>query len=473
MSEPILPPPGSPSPDGDDDRLLDEFLARRGELSRLYRESATEAPADFDAAILAAARAAVVDAPAATPERNKPLRRANPRALRRWTLPVSLAASLVLGVGILRQVQQDPAALDIVTADAAKARLESGAANNGASADIKPDSVADQPSGQAVAAAERANLERYRSETMNSIARSAQAPIDSEALMEADRRISVAAADARAAPPPPATAPASVADAVVPPPESATLAAAPAPPTAAVAETDAAPSASSVRKLPPLARPSATPAERPLGPTPDVAAALAAKRTRAEVAAQQAAGQQRAASESAKAQAAATAAGAALDSAVATGARIGWKSASYRGLRFGFATEDDVLRRFGPPETATEVASDITLPDGRRAHRLFEYSAPAEPRGRLRLYFDKTSLALAYGVVVLDPPLPLNEVMASEALTGPGIARAADAALCGDEAAPPRPPFYPQLRVHASQGIQLLLTAPDRVAEISYFDLCR
>ncbi len=86
----------------DDDRELDDFLAGRSELSRLYRDDAANvrAPAALDAAVLAAAQTAA----AVT---GKPMT----RRWRRWRLPLSLAASMLVGIGVLREARQLPAPL--------------------------------------------------------------------------------------------------------------------------------------------------------------------------------------------------------------------------------------------------------------------------------------------------------------------------------------------------------------------------
>lgn len=91
------PPPGP-----DDDRELDDFLAGRSELSRLYRDDAANvrAPAALDAVVLAAVQTAA----AVT---GKPMT----RRWRRWRLPLSLAASMLVGIGVLREARQLPAPL--------------------------------------------------------------------------------------------------------------------------------------------------------------------------------------------------------------------------------------------------------------------------------------------------------------------------------------------------------------------------
>lgn len=487
MSEPTAPPsPDRPTGAGDD-RLLDDFLARRSELSRLYRESPAEAPAALDAAIIAAARAAVAPATVASRDPEAPGRRANRRAVRRWTVPLSLAASLVLGVGVLRQVQQDPAARAVIAADAAKAESARAAA-----ADLQrhlPMAATNPDAGPGATLPVESILER----TADAESAPTSAPDTRKSAMPkpaAEAATAPARSDAppAIAPPPPAAPPAPPSPppppSLAPPPPDVVLTA-PASPVAPAASapvaevgaggSDASSPAASVRKLPPLARPSAEPAERrtdAIDRSAEVAAALAAKRQRADAAAKQAAEADRHDAESARSRAASVAAGSANDHVTATGSRIGWQAARYRGLSFGYATEDDVLRRLGEPAQIADVSSDITLPDGRRAHRLFEYSGAAEPRGRLRLYFDKTSAALAHGQLVLSPPLTLAAVAVSEGLRGDGVARATDAPACGSEPAPPSPPFYPQVRVHREAGVQLLLTAPDQVVEIRYFDHC-
>lgn len=69
-----------------DDRLLDEYLRGDSALARAYRETGREEPpAHLDAAILAQARAA------APRHGGKP----------RWLMPLSLAATVVLSIGVV------------------------------------------------------------------------------------------------------------------------------------------------------------------------------------------------------------------------------------------------------------------------------------------------------------------------------------------------------------------------------------
>lgn len=91
----------------DDDRLLDAFLDRRSPLASAWRDEAAAgqgAPAALDAAILAAAAAELSEAA----KRVTPPRRLT--RLRRWRLPVSLAASLLVSIGVLREGLRDAAA---------------------------------------------------------------------------------------------------------------------------------------------------------------------------------------------------------------------------------------------------------------------------------------------------------------------------------------------------------------------------
>lgn len=77
-----------------DDRELEDFLAGRGPHHARYRAASAErAPETLDAAVLAQARAAVATARA--PRRS------------RWRLPLSIAATLVLGVGLVSRLQHE------------------------------------------------------------------------------------------------------------------------------------------------------------------------------------------------------------------------------------------------------------------------------------------------------------------------------------------------------------------------------
>ena len=89
----------------DDDRDLDAFLNRQSAVSKAWREATQQdrAPEALDAAILAAADEA----------RPVPTRKPVPR-LRRWRVPIGLAASLVIGIGVLREAQRDDLAREQV-----------------------------------------------------------------------------------------------------------------------------------------------------------------------------------------------------------------------------------------------------------------------------------------------------------------------------------------------------------------------
>lgn len=70
-----------------DDRLLDEYLRGDSALARAYRETGREEPpAHLDAVILAEAKAAAA-----------PRRGGKPR----WLMPLSLAATVVLSIGVV------------------------------------------------------------------------------------------------------------------------------------------------------------------------------------------------------------------------------------------------------------------------------------------------------------------------------------------------------------------------------------
>lgn len=90
-----------------DDRELEEFLAGQGPHHARYRAASSERPPPaLDAQVLAQARAAL------PPRRDR---------LRRWRLPLSLAATLVLGIGLVSRVQREappPAAESAVDAAA-------------------------------------------------------------------------------------------------------------------------------------------------------------------------------------------------------------------------------------------------------------------------------------------------------------------------------------------------------------------
>lgn len=373
-----------------DDRDLDAFLNRQSPVSKAWREAAQQdrAPEALDAAILAAAAEA----------RPAPKLKAQQR-LRRWRVPIGLAASLVIGIGVLREAQRD---------DLAREQLLGEQAAVAASVERRMEAV--QRSDAALArSAELARL--GPAEQAEQIRRDKEAP-----PRQLERP------PMTMAPPPPE--PMAAAEEAVPPlPAAAAVADAGVDDRSRMAHRKAMPAASS--------------------------AGLAAKQASPPVAAM---------------------------AAPLPSSRVseGWQPARYRDLSLGQSTVDDTLRRYGAPEVDTDTQSNqALLPDGRRAHRLLDYGRKLDPRGRLRLYFDAGSTALAWANLVLDPPLSLAAVQAAEGLVGEGIPRAADAPPCDAQPAPPGEPAWPQIRSWPGQGVQLLLAGPDRVVEISYLERCQ
>ena len=82
-----------------DDRLLQEFLDGQGEVTRAYRASVRPAaPPELEPAVLQIARDAL----------GRPvIRQRRSPWLQRWRLPLAAAASLVLSLGVLLNLQQD------------------------------------------------------------------------------------------------------------------------------------------------------------------------------------------------------------------------------------------------------------------------------------------------------------------------------------------------------------------------------
>lgn len=80
-----------------DDTLLDDFLAGQSDLSRAYAKTqVANAPASLDAAVFALAQQAPVTA--------------EPRRWKRLRTPIALAATIVLGVSVMLNIQRDPEA---------------------------------------------------------------------------------------------------------------------------------------------------------------------------------------------------------------------------------------------------------------------------------------------------------------------------------------------------------------------------
>ena len=378
----------------DDDRDLDAFLNRQSPVSKAWREAVAEqrAPEALDAAILAAAAEV---RPVSKP---KPLPR-----LRRWRVPIGLAASLVIGIGVLREAQRDDLAREQLLGERA-AVAAAGAERRMMDAVQRSDA----------ALARSAELARLGpAEQAEQIRRDKEAP---QRQLERPSMPSM---------PPPKT---------TPPPEPMAVASPLPPAAAAVADAGVDDQSRMARRKSSPAASSAGLAAKPVSPP---AAAMAAPLPSSRIS-------------------------------------EGWQPARYRDLSLGQSTVDDTLRRYGAPEVDTDTQSnEALLPDGRRVHRLLDYGRKLDPRGRLRLYFDAGSTALAWANLVLDPPLSLAAVQAVEGLVGEGIPRAADAPPCDAQPTPPGEPAWPQIRSWPGQGVQLLLAGPDRVVEISYLERCQ
>lgn len=117
---------------GDDE--LDDFLAGRSELSRAYRREADgiNAPAALDAAVLAAAQASA------------PVVRRRAGQARRWRLPLGLAASMVFGIAVLREVPREPA-VPMAAREAAPVAVEAPPPASDVEASSPPEVTAPAP----------------------------------------------------------------------------------------------------------------------------------------------------------------------------------------------------------------------------------------------------------------------------------------------------------------------------------------
>ncbi|MEC9358246.1 MAG: hypothetical protein VX836_10320 [Pseudomonadota bacterium] len=175
----------------DPDRELDEYLAGRDVLSRLYAQARVERPAGHDAAILAKAVAA---AQAGTPKRGG----------RRWQPVLAVAATMVLGVAVGWNLLQAPGADVSADSDSAmgSAPLSAGAAAPSASGDI-----AALGSQKATEAAEAILAEDARQQRLAQKQESARAAQPRAQAFAAPRSVpspnpQMVAPQARAAPPP-------------------------------------------------------------------------------------------------------------------------------------------------------------------------------------------------------------------------------------------------------------------------------
>jgi len=190
-----------------DDHELEDFLAGRGpHRARYHSASQEQAPASLDAAVLAQAQAAVAATPA--------VRRLGAS---RWRLPLSLAATLVLGLGlstrVLRETPVLPAAAPApvaaeTAADAPAARVVEEVAAGAAV--VAPPAMAVVADAVAPDAAAKARVAESRAQ-----AAAEQERRDRE-LAKAERQVQQAMAAAApevmaappAPPPPPPPAPA-------------------------------------------------------------------------------------------------------------------------------------------------------------------------------------------------------------------------------------------------------------------------
>lgn len=158
--------------DNDADRDLEAFLNRQSPISDAWRKAgeAERAPTALDAAILAAA-AEARPLPAARPVR------------RRWRVPIGLAASVLLGVGVLREAQRDDRLREQVLGEQAAVQARAAEA------------------AQRYQRGQRVDGRMYRADA--ALAASSQARDEAERVVEQK-----AAAKAEPAPPPPPPPPA-------------------------------------------------------------------------------------------------------------------------------------------------------------------------------------------------------------------------------------------------------------------------
>lgn len=190
-----------------DDQELEDFLAGQGPHHARYRAASSERPPTaLDAQVLAQARAAL-------PPRSD--------RLQRWRLPLSLAATLLLGIGLVSRVQREP--LPPVVAPAAESAAVAAAVHTPASA--SPAVTAEQ---QAWALAQRDQAEQ----AVSAAAGAARAPATGalqarKALaVEQQKAETLALAPATSVAPPAAADGAAVADVLpaAPPPQAAAMA---------------------------------------------------------------------------------------------------------------------------------------------------------------------------------------------------------------------------------------------------------
>lgn len=211
-----------------DDHELEDFLAGRGPHRARYRAASPEqAPATLDAAVLAQARAAVAVAPSASVLRGPS----------RWRLPLSLAATLVLGLGLVSRVQREA----LVPPSAPQAPAAAVDAFTAADA---PAPAAKQEQQVLASAAPIAEVGRLESAPKEALAKAPVAENRALAVAEQDRRDSSGSLRQAESQPLKAEAAAPVVAAAEPPPPPAksapALPAAAAPSVAGMAMADAA-----------------------------------------------------------------------------------------------------------------------------------------------------------------------------------------------------------------------------------------
>jgi hypothetical protein len=419
-----------------DDRELEDFLAGRSAVSRAYRADAEQqaAPAALDAPVLARAEAPVAQA----------------RRLQRWRLPMTLAASVVVAVGVLRLAVNEPAVRAPSTADAAmpahpeRARGDLAATPEPASAEAKAAPAA--PALAEVAEDAPATLAPPPPESPFA-ARAGESRAAPEALLDKKRSATAPAAEARA----------NVAIAAAPESEPSVAA-----PTTLAKVTDGFSAANSPAPAPKLRSAFEKSTEQSAPP-----------------ASVQLQGNSADAAKSASAPNLASARGVIVSTAAAVAAApavIPAPNATgrYGPFVLGEATLAAVAEHYQSEVGIGPVVGLSAGADGRTRYRVLEYASGVDPRGAAWFYFDAEREALVSVAVSLRPALATAAIEAQEMLSAPMQIQADAPAGCN---APDRPVanitgHYPQYRVYSQRGVYLLLTAPDVVSEIGYFPPC-
>lgn len=427
MSEPELP----------DDRELEDFLAGRSAVSRAYRADAEQqaAPAALDAPVLARAALPVAQA----------------RRLQRWRLPMTLAASVVVAVGVLRLAVNEPAVRTPSIADAASPahpeRALGDLAGTPEPASVEAKAAPTAPKPALAEAAEDAPAASAPPPESQFAARAGESRAASEALLDRKRSATAEAAETRA----------NVAIAAAPTPEPSVAA-----PTTLEKATDGFSAANSPAPAPKLrsafeksTEQSAPPASVQLqGNTADAA-------------------------KSAPAPSLASARGVIVSTAAAVAAAPAVIPAPNATGRYGPFVLGEATLTAVAEHYQSEVGIKPTVglsagADGRTRYRVLEYASGVDPRGAVWFYFNAEREVLASVAVSLRPALATAAIEAQEMLAAPMQIEADAPADCN---VPDRPvanitAHYPQYRVYSQRGVYLLLTAPDVVSEIGYFPPC-